>query len=175
MGDYNQNYRSGGGRGGSRYGGRDFGRSAMHKATCAECGNSCEVPFRPSGDRPIYCSSCFEKRRNENDNSRGPASRNFGRPKFEEKRSYSGGGDRGNTRGNDNTELIEQLKSLNFKMDNILRILEPKIIQPPVSNKEVIEKIVKPKAPKIEVTDIVFEPKTVKSQVTKKKGIEENI
>jgi hypothetical protein len=21
------------------------------------------VPFQPSGDKPVYCSSCFEKRR----------------------------------------------------------------------------------------------------------------
>ena len=33
----------------------------MHKATCAECGKSCEVPFRPSGDKPVYCSNCFSK------------------------------------------------------------------------------------------------------------------
>ncbi|PIV69088.1 MAG: hypothetical protein COS08_05405, partial [Euryarchaeota archaeon CG01_land_8_20_14_3_00_38_12] len=27
----------------------------MHKATCADCGKECEVPFEPSGDRPVYC------------------------------------------------------------------------------------------------------------------------
>jgi CxxC-x17-CxxC domain-containing protein len=25
----------------------------MHKAVCAECGKDCEVPFKPSGDRPV--------------------------------------------------------------------------------------------------------------------------
>lgn len=29
---------------------------------CAECGQAAQVPFKPRGDRPIYCSSCFEKR-----------------------------------------------------------------------------------------------------------------
>jgi len=48
----------GGGRGGSRFGGRDEAKQ-MHKATCSECGAACEVPFRPTGDRPIYCSTCF--------------------------------------------------------------------------------------------------------------------
>ncbi len=33
----------------------------MHKATCAECGNSCEVPFKPNGKKPILCSMCFQK------------------------------------------------------------------------------------------------------------------
>lgn len=34
-------------------------RPSMHRATCAECGNSCEVPFRPTGEKPVYCSDCF--------------------------------------------------------------------------------------------------------------------
>lgn len=32
----------------------------MHQATCAECGRSCQVPFKPSGDKPVFCSDCFE-------------------------------------------------------------------------------------------------------------------
>ncbi|MAF89433.1 MAG: hypothetical protein CL963_02905 [Euryarchaeota archaeon] len=36
----------------------------MHKATCAECKNECEVPFKPAEDRPVYCRDCFSKRRN---------------------------------------------------------------------------------------------------------------
>lgn len=35
----------------------------MHKATCAECGNECKVPFKPKEDRPVYCKECFAKRR----------------------------------------------------------------------------------------------------------------
>jgi CxxC-x17-CxxC domain-containing protein len=31
----------------------------MHAATCAECGVETEVPFRPSGERPVYCRDCF--------------------------------------------------------------------------------------------------------------------
>lgn len=42
--------------GGSRGGGQ---RREMHPATCAECGKETQVPFRPSGDRPVYCSDCF--------------------------------------------------------------------------------------------------------------------
>jgi CxxC-x17-CxxC domain-containing protein len=32
------------------------------KAVCAECGQPCEVPFKPTGDRPVYCRTCFSKR-----------------------------------------------------------------------------------------------------------------
>ena len=35
----------------------------MYKAVCADCQKECEVPFKPSGDRPIYCKECFSKRR----------------------------------------------------------------------------------------------------------------
>jgi len=37
----------------------------MHKAVCAECGNECEVPFKPDQSRPVYCRECFSKRRNQ--------------------------------------------------------------------------------------------------------------
>jgi CxxC-x17-CxxC domain-containing protein len=33
----------------------------MFPATCAECGQSTEVPFQPRGDRPVYCSDCYRK------------------------------------------------------------------------------------------------------------------
>ncbi len=51
---------SGGGY--SRGGGGGFQqRREMHPATCAECGKETQVPFRPSGDRPVYCSDCFSR------------------------------------------------------------------------------------------------------------------
>ena len=31
----------------------------LHKATCAECNKTCEVPFRPNGKKPVYCKDCF--------------------------------------------------------------------------------------------------------------------
>lgn len=46
--------------GGGRFGGG--GPREMHKATCASCQKECEVPFKPSGDRPVYCKECFSKR-----------------------------------------------------------------------------------------------------------------
>ena len=36
----------------------------MHKATCADCGKQCEVPFKPSGDKPVYCRECYSNHRN---------------------------------------------------------------------------------------------------------------
>ncbi len=33
----------------------------MHAVVCAECGKDTEVPFQPTGDRPVYCSDCFSR------------------------------------------------------------------------------------------------------------------
>ncbi len=35
----------------------------MHKATCSECGNECEVPFKPVDGRPVRCNKCFKSSR----------------------------------------------------------------------------------------------------------------
>ena len=53
------------GGGGGGYGGGGYGDRPreMHKATCAECKKECEVPFKPSADRPVYCRDCFSKRK----------------------------------------------------------------------------------------------------------------
>ena len=42
---------------------RDFGPREMHKATCADCGQECEVPFAPAEGRPVYCKECYAKRK----------------------------------------------------------------------------------------------------------------
>ena len=55
---YGSSYNGGGyGSGGSR------GSREMFRATCSSCGQEAQVPFQPSGDKPVYCSSCFEQRR----------------------------------------------------------------------------------------------------------------
>ena len=46
--------------------GQDGGSREMHKATCSECKKECEVPFKPSGDRPVYCKECFSQRKGDN-------------------------------------------------------------------------------------------------------------
>lgn len=35
----------------------------LHKAICADCKKECEVPFKPSQDRPVYCKGCFSARK----------------------------------------------------------------------------------------------------------------
>lgn len=57
----------GGRRGGGGFsgggGGRGGGPREMFPAVCAQCGKQTQVPFRPRGDRPVYCSDCFSGKR----------------------------------------------------------------------------------------------------------------
>lgn len=57
---YNKN--AGGFKGKSSFGRKNAGRRTMHKTTCSKCGDTCEVPFVPTGEKPVYCSECFSKR-----------------------------------------------------------------------------------------------------------------
>ncbi len=52
-----QNRGGGGGRGG--YGGGRPQRQ-MYDAVCASCGVQTQVPFMPSGTKPVYCRDCFQ-------------------------------------------------------------------------------------------------------------------
>lgn len=31
----------------------------MYAAVCSKCGKDTELPFSPRGDKPVYCSSCY--------------------------------------------------------------------------------------------------------------------
>jgi CxxC-x17-CxxC domain-containing protein len=37
------------------------GPREYHTAICGDCGGQATVPFAPRNDRPVYCSSCFDK------------------------------------------------------------------------------------------------------------------
>jgi CxxC-x17-CxxC domain-containing protein len=119
------------GRGPKRFGGGGFDRSGprefnrpsfdrqLFKATCDNCGASCEVPFKPSGEKPVYCRDCFRKM----DNSDSPRTGQFRssgysdsrRPAPFRKSEYSA------PRADSSVREFEQL---NQKLDKILKILE---------------------------------------------------
>ena len=64
---YARKQQMGGGRG--NYGGNSFGSNGsrpqrqMFPAVCASCGIETEVPFQPSGEKPVYCRDCFQSMR----------------------------------------------------------------------------------------------------------------
>ncbi len=40
------------------------GQRESFAVVCSNCGADATVPFRPRGDRPVYCSDCFSQMRN---------------------------------------------------------------------------------------------------------------
>jgi len=44
-------------------GGFREGPREVFMATCAACGKQTDLPFKPRGDRPVYCRDCFRKQR----------------------------------------------------------------------------------------------------------------
>jgi CxxC-x17-CxxC domain-containing protein len=60
----------------------------MFPAKCGDCGNDCQVPFKPKDDRPVYCRECFQNHKPEPRSGGG----RFGR-------SGGYGGDRGSRFG----------------------------------------------------------------------------
>jgi CxxC-x17-CxxC domain-containing protein len=83
MGDFRSGGRRGfgdrsGGRSSDRFGGRsrggagdrDSGRPMQkYDAVCAKCGKKCQVPFKPSGTKPVLCSDCFRQSAGSGDRS----------------------------------------------------------------------------------------------------------
>lgn len=138
MENFNRFNRSG--SGGSReFGGRGGDRQ-MHKTTCSNCGKECEVPFKPTGSKPVFCSECFEK-------NGGGQSRRFDGARFSEESRRGDRGPRARFEGNRSSERPqnnEQFDALNAKLDKILAILTPTkeelVIQPeetaPVAQKK---------------------------------------
>ena len=102
------------GRGSSRnssgYKGRgDRDQVTMHQAVCDKCGQDCEVPFRPSGDKPVYCKSCFDSMRPDDDRApRRDSNRNQG--------SFA----RKPERARDNRNTERQFETMIAKIDQLV-------------------------------------------------------
>jgi len=98
MRNFKRNDRRGGGR---RFSGHNRGPVTMYPAVCSNCGQDCEVPFKPTGSKPIFCSNCFK----------GKAGDRGGRS---DTRRFA-------PRGSDNQR---QLEEINAKLDKILKALQ---------------------------------------------------
>ncbi|MEK6935619.1 MAG: CxxC-x17-CxxC domain-containing protein [Nanoarchaeota archaeon] len=82
----------------------------MNDVTCDKCGKECQVPFRPTGGKPVYCSDCFRASGNAPDSgSRNNFLRN-------DRQSPSGQLQSGIS--------AQQFNQLNEKVDKMLAILE---------------------------------------------------
>lgn len=69
----------------------------LYPATCAQCGDACEVPFKPNNKKPVFCRACFKK---------------------EDQGDY-----RKPDRQQPGTSSSRELEQINRKLDTILEIL----------------------------------------------------
>ncbi|OIO07019.1 hypothetical protein AUJ35_02955 [Candidatus Falkowbacteria bacterium CG1_02_41_21] len=190
MGNFNRGDKFSGKK---RFGGdRGFGqgdrseRPTMHRATCAECGKSCEVPFRPSGDKPVFCSDCFGRKEGGNNNrferrDSGHSDKQMFqavcdkchkncevpfRPTGDKPVFCSdcfGKGEKNNGGGNtaiNHDQYKKQFETLNAKLDSILKMLPLQ-----TSTRE----ITKEEKPAAETIKKIIKKKTIKKITAKKK------
>jgi CxxC-x17-CxxC domain-containing protein len=127
----------------------------MHKAVCDECHKSCEVPFRPSGDKPIYCSDCFSSKREDN-GDRAPRREFNDRPaprrEFNDRPSPSQSSSFAKPAGGANDDVKRQLSEMNSKLDRLINSIEKlagskAVVATPVVAKPVAKAKVVAKAP----------------------------
>ena len=150
----------------NRSGNRGAGRGStgqMHKTVCSECGKKCEVPFKPTGSKPVFCSDCFSKRRNER--PRRFSGRDSGRFSSGDRRMYKVicdecgkecevpfkptsdkpiycdecFGKKGKNKGSDQTN--NQFEQINTKLDKILKVLDSSVSEKQEKKKKIVKKV----------------------------------
>ena len=101
----------------------------MHDAVCSNCGKKCQVPFRPTLDKPIYCNDCFAQQSGRDNRD----------PSDKPRRSFRGlgGSNKPFNRGNrpfkkdfnrppkPSPDYQKQLDAMDKKLDLILKTLNP--------------------------------------------------
>ena len=105
----------GGGYGKRSFGGRDSDRPAMHTAVCDQCRKECEVPFKPTGDRPVFCNNCFKKL--------GEKGGDYGRKDYGERSFERNDRPAANTGSANADQYRKQFEIVNAKLDKIIRLL----------------------------------------------------
>lgn len=157
MGKFDKKKRFGGNRpfgGGGKFGGgHDHGRPTMHKAVCSQCGNECEVPFKPTGDRPVFCNACFDKQGGAGGQQKFGGGERRERPRFGDKQMFDATCSKCGARcqvpfrptpgkqvfcnncfdkggvspARGGADYSAQFKMLNEKMDKLIRLLSPSV------------------------------------------------
>lgn len=107
---YDESFGNRPGRGSSNFERRD-GEREMFNAICDECGKNCKLPFKPTSNKPVYCSDCFDMRGERSGLVKNTSSRST---------------EKGSDTGKEVRELKDQMISLNVKLDKIISALNIK-------------------------------------------------
>lgn len=161
MTNYNQRSK-GGGQKFSR-GGNEFGRgSEMHSAVCADCGKTCEVPFKPNGMKPVYCKDCFGRNGGQvatNDYAKKPYNKE--RPSMPS--SYAPKPMNTSNDSKKSDDLAKQMEIMNAKFDKLVRLAENLLSKFEMNTPEPIAQITQKNE------DTVEKPESKKAAVKKSK------
>lgn len=111
----------GGFKGGNRRSDRgDRGPVTMHSAICSSCGKPCEVPFRPTGEKPVYCRDCFA----------GRSAMGGDRSQRKDPRTFPQNTSANNSQSNaGNGEMKKQLDAMNVKLDKLISIVQEVVLK----------------------------------------------
>jgi CxxC-x17-CxxC domain-containing protein len=145
---------------------RSFDAPQLFAAVCSDCGKGCEVPFRPSADKPVYCSACFGKKKHAGEKEARDAGRT---PEF--KKEDTKVREAKPVRIDSDEKfgvLAKQLVSLESKVNMILELLATKEVEKPAVAASASKK--KPVA-KAVAKKVVAKPvaKKMQKKVVKKK------
>ena len=117
---------SGGGFRGGRGGGGNGGWQEKFEAVCDSCGKLCEVPFKPTGEKPVYCNDCYKKINKSNNDiyGNGNRSRSYdnqspyhpSKPGKYDKVEPAAG-------AQDYKQLLEEVESIHSRLDEVVEFL----------------------------------------------------
>jgi CxxC-x17-CxxC domain-containing protein len=110
----------------------------LFSAICSSCGTECKVPFRPSGEKPVFCSNCFGRKHSDEQRG-GGRERHALRHEvpMARKEVFTP------SRESDHAELKRQIASLEAKLNRVLHLLSPE--QTPATDAVVMVVAAEPK------------------------------
>lgn len=166
-GNFGGNNKFGGGDRGHNHGDRQD--REMFRTTCSECRKACEVPFRPTGEKPVYCRECFEgkdsgdTRFSSRNESRGNDFRKDARPHRDERPVRHE--DVRTPRDTSSEDIKRQLAKLESKIESIIELLKTHTATNTEAHAPTV-KAISEEAPKKE-----RKPKTEKKKAPAKKKV----
>lgn len=169
---------------GPKSGGRPSGQE-LFTATCSTCKKSCEVPFRPSGDKPVYCSACFGKTRDDNAREeRGGAKKDgyqsnnrSGSDSYQKSpRPYQSSATSGAGAEKELVAIKQQLAKIELQLNRVLGFVNPPV--PKVVKEEVVVPVEIAEAapvPKKERKPKTVKPKAAPAKKVAKKAVKKAV
>ena len=150
-------------RGGDR-GGRDDRPVQLFTATCAECGKSCEVPFRPNGEKPVFCRECFaDKRGNQAEYGRRETPAHVPTPRerdFAPHREFNAPAHHDHKPAGADDKRIDELKrqveAAHKKLDTVIDMIRDMAVSTPAA--KVASVVVKPAASVVTKAAVIKTP-----------------